>query len=97
MNFTFSNTGGSFAESDARALVKSAPEQLIYWMIVLAPIWWLAGVQPLLYPLFVCFLLVRSFSVDKLTRTSVPISVWAWLAMSLVMLWSTLLGLNDIG
>lgn len=96
MNFTFSNIGGS-VENNPQALVKSAPERLVFWMLVLAPLWWLAGIQPLFYPLFVSFMLVRSFSFDKLTRISIPISIWAWLAMSLMMLWSTLQGVNDVG
>ena len=70
-------------------------EKIVYWSIVLTPVWWLLGIQTLFYPAVVIGLLVISFDLDKLVRTSVPKSAWAWLAMSIVMLWTATLGLSN--
>jgi O-Antigen ligase len=76
---------------------RSFTERVVFWVTVLAPVWWLAGIQPLLYPLLVLFLFLKNFSFDKLSRIAVPISVWSWLLMSFVMAWTAGLGLADMG
>lgn len=75
----------------------SSAERIIYWVIVLTPVWWLLGIQTLLYPGIAFGLLIANFDFDKLFRRSVPICVLAWLAMSLTMLWTAILGLDNIG
>lgn len=73
----------------------SVAEQIICWVIVLTPLWWLLGIQPFIYPAVSIFLLVKSINLDKLLSISLPICIWAWLAMSLVMLWTAMSGLVD--
>ncbi|HAA29249.1 MAG TPA: capsular biosynthesis protein [Cyanobacteria bacterium UBA8553] len=75
----------------------SFPERVIYWTIVLTPLWWLSGLQTLLYPAIAVFLLVVTFDLDKIIRKPLPVCVWAWLAMSLVMLWTATIGLSNVG
>ena len=75
----------------------SFAERVIYWVIVLTPLWWLLGIQTLFYPAVVIGLLLISFDLDKLVRTSLPPSVWAWLAMAIVMLWTAMSGLSNFG
>ncbi len=74
----------------------SFAERVIYWTIVLTPIWWLLGIQPLFYPAIASFLLVVGFDLDKLIKGSLPWFCWAWLAMTLAALWTNILGLNEI-
>lgn len=74
----------------------SFPEQVVYWTIVLTPLYWLSSLQTLLYPAIVIGLLIFNFEIDKLIRKSLPVCVWAWLAMALVMLWTAMLGLSSI-
>jgi hypothetical protein len=75
----------------------SNSERIIYWTIVLTPLWWLAGIQPLFYPAIVALLLIFNFRIDKLIRESLPTCIWAWLAMAIVLLWTALLGLEETG
>jgi hypothetical protein len=75
----------------------SLSEKVIYWTIVLTPVWWLMGIQPIFYPAVVIGLLVIHFDIDKLLRERLPACAWAWLMMAIVMLWTALLGLNDTG
>ena len=75
----------------------SLSERVIYWTIILTPIWWLMGIQPLFYPAVMIGLLSIHFSLDKLIEKPFPIAVWAWLAMSIAMLWTAALGINDMG
>ena len=75
----------------------SFQEWVIYWSIVLTPLWWLSGLQTLFYPALIILLLVISFDIDNLIRVSLPICVWAWLAMALVMLWTATFGLSNVG
>jgi hypothetical protein len=74
----------------------SYTEAVIYWMALLTPLWWLLGVQVLLYPVVVSTLLVLGFSVDKLAKTALPLSAWAWFAMSLTMLITTVLAFERV-
>lgn len=91
-----SSTPGSTGE-DFNLGDLSFAERVIYWTIVLTPLWWLMGLQTLLYPAIAIVLLVVTFDLDKLIRNSLPICVWAWLAMALVMLWTATIGLSNVG
>lgn len=75
----------------------SQVERVIYWTAVLTPLWWLLGVQPLLYPAVMVGLLLWHFDIQKIVRSPFPICIWAWLLMALVMLWTAFLGLFDMG
>ncbi|MUH00469.1 O-antigen ligase domain-containing protein [Scytonema sp. UIC 10036] len=75
----------------------SATERIVFWSIVLTPVWWLLGIQPLFYPAVAIALFVASFDLDKITKGSLPVCVWAWLAMALVMLWTATIGLHSMG
>lgn len=86
-----------FLPISTQDVILSRSEQILYWTIVLTPLWWLIGIQPLLYPAVISGLLFIHFDIDKVIRGAIPASVWAWLVMSLVMLWTALLGLNEMG
>ncbi|MCY7390388.1 MAG: hypothetical protein LH647_02460 [Leptolyngbyaceae cyanobacterium CAN_BIN12] len=75
----------------------SSTERIIYWAIVLTPLWWLLGAQILLFPILGAWLFVVNFDLDKLLKASVPVSIWAWLAMSLAMVLTASMGLYSIG
>ncbi|MBO3457555.1 O-antigen ligase family protein [Aetokthonos hydrillicola Thurmond2011] len=75
----------------------SSAERVIYWTIILTPIWWLLGIQPLFYPAVIFVLLALAFNIDQVVKGSLPACVWAWLAMALVMLWTEILGLYGMG
>lgn len=75
----------------------SFAERVIYWTIVLTPLWWLSGLQTLIYPGILVVLLVITFDLDKVIRTRLPACVWAWLAMALVMVWTAIIGLGTVG
>jgi O-antigen ligase len=72
----------------------SYTEAAIYWTALLTPLWWLLGVQVFLYPAVVVTLLGAGLSVDKLAKTPLPLSTWAWFAMSLAMLMTTVLAFD---
>ncbi len=76
---------------------KSWAETIVFWTIVLTPLWWLLGIQTLFYPAVVIGLLIVSLDLDKLIRNHIPLSVWAWLAMAITMLWTAFFGLSDVG
>lgn len=95
LNITSSPTGSSNRNFKLGAM--SFPEQVIYWTIVLTPVWWLSGVQTLLYPAITIVLLIINFEIDKLIRSSIPGCAWAWLAMAAVMLCTAMFGLSNIG
>jgi hypothetical protein len=84
-----------------RIAAKTAPlsltEQIVFWTIVLAPIWWLTGVQTLLYPGVVLGLVVMNLHWTKLYDLRLSKAAWGWLAMTLTMLWTAMLGLNRVG
>lgn len=95
--FNLTPTKPSLTFSDFKLEGLSVAEQVIYWTIILTPLWWLLGIQPLLYPGVICYLLATNFDIDKLIRPSLPACAWAWLVMALVMLWTALLGINSMG
>ncbi|MBW4571022.1 MAG: O-antigen ligase family protein [Tolypothrix carrinoi HA7290-LM1] len=84
-------------QSESKLQALSFAEKIIYWTIVLTPLWWLLGVQTIVYPVVSAFLLVAGFKLDKLIKNSLPICNWAWLAMILAALWTNILGLEQIG
>ncbi|MDJ0733592.1 MAG: O-antigen ligase family protein [Nostocaceae cyanobacterium] len=75
----------------------SFAERVIYWTIVLTPLWWLLGIQTLFYPAVAAFLLVIGFELDKIIKASLPICCWAWLLMTLAALWTNIIGLDKLG
>jgi O-antigen ligase len=82
---------------DVEANDLSLSERVIYWTIILTPVWWLLGIQPLFYPAAIVTLLIVNFRFEKLIQRSFPSFVWAWLVMSIVTLWTAALGINDMG
>jgi len=74
----------------------SIAERVIYWTIVLTPLWWILGVQTIVYPVVSAFLLIAGLNFDKLIKESLPICNWAWLGMTLAALWTNLIGLETI-
>jgi hypothetical protein len=85
------------SEPDPGRIERSPTEQVFFWITVLAPIWWLLGIQPLLYPLVTLGLFLRNFSVYKLLRIQLPASVWAWFLMAIVMAWTAGIALAKTG
>lgn len=83
--------------SEFKLSALSFTERVVYWTIVLTPLWWLLGIQPLFYPAVVAFLLLFNFRIEKLFPSALPACIWGWLAMSIVMLWTALLGVNAMG
>jgi hypothetical protein len=74
----------------------SPTERIVYWSIVLTPIWWLLGIQTLFFPILIAWLFFANFDLDKLLKSNVPISIWAWLVMSLAMILTATMGLYTL-
>ncbi len=72
-------------------------ESTLYWTIVLTPLWWLLGIQTVLYPLMGLYWFVRGFNLDRLVRQRLPVTIWAWAAMTLVAFVLAMLALADMG
>jgi O-Antigen ligase len=70
-------------------------EKVIYWTIVLTPLWWVLGIQPIFYPFVAAILLVLGFDIDNLTKASLPWCNLAWLGMVLAVLITNILGLSE--
>lgn len=75
----------------------SSTERIIYWVIILTPLWWLLGIQPLFYPAVAIALLIKCFDLDKVIQGLLPGCVWVWFAMAVVMFWTATLGLYEMG
>jgi len=75
----------------------SFAERVIYWSIVLTPLWWLLGIQTIAYPVVVAWLLFKAFEWDKLINGSLPISSWTWLGMTVAAFWTHIIGLAPTG
>lgn len=75
----------------------SSTERIVYWAIVLTPLWWLMAIHSVLFPLLSAWLFVVNFDLNKLLKANIPASVWAWLAMSLAMVLTASMGLYSIG
>ncbi len=85
-----------FKQEYLKSTKLSFAERILYLTIVLTPVWWLLGIQPLFYPTVVISLLALSFDFDKPIREPLPMCAWAWLAMSIVMLGTALIGLSSV-
>lgn len=70
----------------------SSTERIVYWAIVLTPLWWLMAIHSVLFPLLSAWLFVVNFDLNKLLKANIPASVWAWLAMSLAMVLTASMG-----
>jgi O-antigen ligase len=79
-----------------RLITMSIFEKVLYWTICLTPIWWLSGIQVLLYPTVVFIVLILNFDFNKLIQASIPQCVWSWLLMTLIMLWTAIMGLYTV-
>lgn len=75
----------------------SRTEQIVFWTAVLTPIWWLLGIQVLLYPAVLITLLAVALTLDKLLNSSLPACAWAWFLMACVMFITGVIGLSDVG
>jgi hypothetical protein len=75
----------------------SHAEWVIYWAIVLIPLWWLLGIQTLLFTFLPLYLLVRGFNLDRILSQRLPISIWAWLVWCITALTLAMLALADLG
>ncbi|MEB3294338.1 MAG: O-antigen ligase family protein [Synechococcales bacterium] len=85
-----------FALEDELGTLSHA-EWVIYWTIVLTPVWWLLGIQTLLYPLLTLYLVVQGFNFDRVISQKLPTCVYAWLFMSLIAISLALMTLADMG
>lgn len=83
--------------TDVENSTLSLAERVVYWTIVLTPLWWLLGIQPIFYPVVIAGLLLIHLDTDKLVRETLPACVWAWFAMAIAMMWTAILGLNEMG
>lgn len=93
-NITFSKIAPT---KDFQLDALSFAERVIYWTIVLTPLWWLLGIQTILYPGVAFFLLVAGFELDNITKRSLPLCNWAWLGMTVVALITSVVGLDAVG
>jgi hypothetical protein len=50
----------------------SHAEWVIYWSIVLTPLWWLLGIQTLLFMLIPVYLFIRGFDLDRVLSQRLP-------------------------
>lgn len=74
----------------------SSWERWFLWLALLTPLWWLLGVQVVLYPLLICALLGAAVWHYGPSRP-LPRSAWGWLAMGLVMASTAFVGLGSVG
>ena len=84
-------------QSESKPEAKSFGERVVYWTIMLTPLWWVLGLQTIVYPVVSAFLLVAGFKLDRLIKASLPICIWAWLGMTFAAFWTNLFGLESIG
>ncbi|MBW4641434.1 MAG: O-antigen ligase family protein [Goleter apudmare HA4340-LM2] len=96
LDFNTINTS-IYRQPESKLGTLSFAEKVIYWTIILTPVWWLLGIQTIVYPVAIALLLVQGLQIDKLIKNSLPICNWAWLGMTLAALWTNILGLEQIG
>jgi hypothetical protein len=84
-----------FAQEDDLGQLSFA-ELVLYWSIVLTPLWWLLGIQTLYFPAIAASLLALSFRLDKFINIPLPVCILSWLGMGLTMIWTASLGLSDV-
>ncbi|MEL7244464.1 MAG: O-antigen ligase domain-containing protein, partial [Cyanobacteria bacterium J06573_2] len=90
------NISKNHNKSKFKSDAKSFGERVIFWTIILTPIWWLLGIQTIVYPVISAFLLIAGLQIDKLIKNSLPLCNWAWLGMTFAALWTNILGLETI-
>ncbi len=93
----FNTITKNLQQSNSKSEAKSFAERVIYWTIILTPVWWLLGLQTIIYPVVSAFLLIAGLRLDKLIKKSLPICNWAWLGMVFAALWTNIFGLETIG
>lgn len=75
----------------------SHAEWVIYWSIVLTPLWWLLGIQTLLFMLIPVYLCIRGFDLDRILSQRLPIAIWAWMMVCMITLSLGLIALANLG
>lgn len=93
--FGISNWRQFLAQDDLGCL--STAEWVVYWVLVLTPLWWLLGIQTLFYPAVIWGLLLLNCRPEKLLRGYLPPAAWAWMGMVLVAAAAAFAGLAQIG
>jgi hypothetical protein len=73
----------------------SQPELLFTILLLLTPVWWLLGIQVILYPVVVVG--AMAIGVLQFPQIKFPAVTWGWLTMALVMAFSAFGGLESIG
>ncbi|MBE9028472.1 O-antigen ligase family protein [filamentous cyanobacterium LEGE 11480] len=76
---------------------KNTIESVLYWTIVLTPLWWLLGIQTMLYPLMGVYWIIRGFNFDRIVRQRLPVTVWSWVAMTIVAFVLAMMAISDMG
>ncbi|MBC7881122.1 MAG: O-antigen ligase family protein [Anaerolineae bacterium] len=85
----------SLKKSFREGFTLSQPEMLFTILLLLTPVWWLLGVQVVLYPVVVVG--AMAFGVIKFPNVKFPAPGWSWLAMALVMAFTAFIGLGSVG
>jgi hypothetical protein len=85
-----------FSPSDALGELSHA-EWVVYWSIVLIPLWWLLGIQTLLFSLLPFYLFVRGINLDRILTQRLPLCIWMWMVWCVFVLTLALLALADMG
>ncbi len=75
----------------------SHAEWVVYWSIVLTPLWWLLGIQTFLFMFIPLYLFIRGFDLDRILSQSLPLSIWAWLVVCIISITLALLALANLG
>lgn len=75
----------------------SHAEKVIYWTIILTPLWWLLGIQTICYPTIAAYLLFQGFKLHKIIQYSLPLCNLSWLAMTIAILWTNIFGFEREG
>jgi hypothetical protein len=73
----------------------SKPESFFTALLLMTPVWWMLGVQVLLYPMVIAGAV--AFGVFKFPQVKFPVMAWSWLAMALVMAFTAFIGLESVG
>ncbi|MCJ8281288.1 MAG: hypothetical protein MJK14_15775 [Rivularia sp. ALOHA_DT_140] len=93
----FSNINQNHKKYNSKSEDKSFAERVIYWTIILTPVWWLLGIQTIIYPTISAFLLITGFQIKRLINKTLPLCNWTWLGMTFAAFWTNILGLETIG
>jgi O-Antigen ligase len=87
LNFTLDDDLGELSHA----------EWVVYWSIVLTPLWWLLGIQTLLFMLIPVYLLIRGFDLDRIFNQKLPIAIWGWLVVCMVTFSLAMISLANLG